>query len=182
MEKNYKILIILFSLQVQLGSPAQGELIRGDVISKIDDYDARDLRHNDAQLLFRNADNKINLVVHRDPRIAFNQTMSNGNSSRASSTVPTYSPSNLSPVSYGSQPHRAPSPLPPGPGSYNAALNSPVATLPYTVFPNVNSSGGYVAPFRPVSRNSNNFSPRPSRDYFNEIEDEQSAILNQVSL
>lgn len=141
------------------------------------------MRHNDAQLLFKNADNKINLVVHRDPRIAFNQAISNGPPSRASSILPTYSPSNLSPVSYGNpQPHRAPSPLPPGPGSYNAALNSPVATLPYTVFPNVNSSGGYVSPFRPASRNSNNFSPRPSRDYFNETEDEHSAILNQVSL
>lgn len=47
------------------GTPAQKELIRGDIITKIDDYDARDLRHEDAQNLFRNAGNHIRLVVQR---------------------------------------------------------------------------------------------------------------------
>lgn len=119
------------------------------------------------------------MVVHRDPRTAYNQSLANGGSSRTSSTLPPYSPANLSPVSYETYPHRAPSPLPSGPGSYGAALNSPVTTLPHTVFPSLNSSGGYVTPIRPPSRNSNNFSPRLSRDF--QSEDEQSAILNQVS-
>lgn len=160
-----------------MGSPAQGELLRGDIITKIYDYDARDLRHDDAQLLFRGADNKINLVVRRDNKIAYNQPLSNG-SSRASSILPSQSPVNiLSPNSQNIYPHRAPSPLIPGPGSYGAALNSPVASLPHTVFPR-----GYIAPNRPPSRNSSCFSPMPSRDYQHEIDEEQSAIVNQVSL
>jgi hypothetical protein len=42
-----------------------GEVRRGDIIKKIADYDARDLRHEDAQNLFRNAGNTISLVVQR---------------------------------------------------------------------------------------------------------------------
>jgi hypothetical protein len=168
-----------FNDRVQLGSPAQGELIRGDIITKIDDYDVRDLRHNDAQMLFRNADNKINLVVRRNNGVAYNnQAMSNG-SSRAPSTVSAYSPANHSPVSQVSYPHRAPSPMLSGPNSYSAALSSPVNTLPHTEFPHLNASGGYVAPYRPPSRSSNCFSPMPSRDYQQDIDDEQSAIINQ---
>ncbi|KAK3922947.1 PDZ and LIM domain protein Zasp [Frankliniella fusca] len=49
----------------QVGSPAEGELHRGDVIRKINEYDSRDLRHKDAQSLFRNAGNTIDLVVIR---------------------------------------------------------------------------------------------------------------------
>ncbi len=48
-----------------MGSPAEGELHRGDVIRKINEYDSRDLRHKDAQVLFRNAGNTIDLVVIR---------------------------------------------------------------------------------------------------------------------
>lgn len=51
--------------QVTPGTPAGRDLIRGDIIAKIDDYDARDLRHEDAQNLFRNAPNQIKLVVQR---------------------------------------------------------------------------------------------------------------------
>lgn len=51
--------------QVQVGSPSQGELYRGDVITKIEDYDSRDLRHDDANYLFKNAGNRIKLVVQR---------------------------------------------------------------------------------------------------------------------
>ncbi|XP_069705246.1 uncharacterized protein Zasp66 isoform X3 [Periplaneta americana] len=50
----------------QDGSPASGELRRGDIIKKISEYDARDLRHEDAQNLFKNASNSISLVVQRD--------------------------------------------------------------------------------------------------------------------
>lgn len=52
-------------LKVQLGSPAYGELMRGDIITKIGDYDARDLTHLDAQNLFKSAANRVPLVVHR---------------------------------------------------------------------------------------------------------------------
>lgn len=47
------------------GTPAGRDLVRGDIIAKIDDYDARDLRHEDAQNLFKNATNQIKLVVQR---------------------------------------------------------------------------------------------------------------------
>ncbi|KAK2585437.1 hypothetical protein KPH14_010103 [Odynerus spinipes] len=40
------------------------ELQRGDVIKKIDDYDARDVRHVDAQNLLQNSE-RIKLVVER---------------------------------------------------------------------------------------------------------------------
>lgn len=52
--------------KVTPGTPAGRELVRGDIIAKIDDYDARDLRHEDAQNLFRNAQRQIKIVVQRD--------------------------------------------------------------------------------------------------------------------
>ncbi|XP_075970440.1 PDZ_signaling and DUF4749 domain-containing protein Zasp66 isoform X2 [Anticarsia gemmatalis] len=51
--------------KVTPGAPAGRELIRGDIIAKIDDYDARDLRHEDAQNLFKNAQKQIRIVVQR---------------------------------------------------------------------------------------------------------------------
>ncbi|KAG6456449.1 hypothetical protein O3G_MSEX009718 [Manduca sexta] len=51
--------------KVTAGTPAGKELVRGDIIAKIDDYDARDLRHEDAQNLFKNAPRQIKLVVQR---------------------------------------------------------------------------------------------------------------------
>ncbi|XP_035458186.2 PDZ and LIM domain protein 7 isoform X3 [Spodoptera frugiperda] len=55
----------LIVTRVTPGTPAGKELVRGDIIAKIDDYDARDLRHEDAQNLFRNAPKQIKLVVQR---------------------------------------------------------------------------------------------------------------------
>lgn len=62
---NSHILNIRYHFQVTQGTPAGRELVRGDIIAKIDDYDARDLRHEDAQNLFRNAPKQIKLVVQR---------------------------------------------------------------------------------------------------------------------
>ncbi|XP_072941043.1 PDZ and LIM domain protein 3 isoform X5 [Epargyreus clarus] len=56
----------LIVTRVTPGAPAGRELVRGDIIAKIDDYDARDLRHEDAQMLFKNAQKQIKLVVQRD--------------------------------------------------------------------------------------------------------------------
>lgn len=77
-----------------MGSPAQGELMRGDIITKIEDYDSRDIRHADAQSLFKLAGNSIKLVVHRDNKLAVTKNITNGDSqsSRCSSAVPPYSP------------------------------------------------------------------------------------------
>jgi S1-C subfamily serine protease len=59
---------------VNPNTPAERELMRGDIITKVEDYDARDLRHEDAQMLFRTQDNKIRLVVRRDNKIAMNSS------------------------------------------------------------------------------------------------------------
>jgi S1-C subfamily serine protease len=40
-------------------------LQRGDIITKVGNYDARDIRHQDAQTLFKNAGNNIRVVVQR---------------------------------------------------------------------------------------------------------------------
>jgi PDZ domain len=93
--------------QVSPGSCAQPELLRGDIITKIEDYDARDLRHEDAQMLFRNASNQIKIVVRRDDNIALKQCLSN-ETSRCPSTVPgAQTPENASyPPEFDNQPHR----------------------------------------------------------------------------
>eukprot|EP00099_Drosophila_melanogaster_P003514 NP_001163385.1 Z band alternatively spliced PDZ-motif protein 66, isoform N [Drosophila melanogaster] len=151
---------------VQVGSPAHGELLRGDIISKIGEYDARDLSHADAQQLFRGAGNEIRLVVHRDNKIAYTQgaTQEAGPGSRSNSTLP--------PVTPDLMPHRGPSPFLPGPSHFERALQLPVDTLPQTVFPQLNSSGGYEVP-------STVFSPKPTRDHQQDVDEEQAAIVNQ---
>uniref|UniRef100_A0A6P4EUU3 Uncharacterized protein LOC108044381 isoform X6 n=1 Tax=Drosophila rhopaloa TaxID=1041015 RepID=A0A6P4EUU3_DRORH len=154
------------NVQVQVGSPSHGELLRGDIIAKIGEYDARDLSHADAQQLFRGAGNEIRLVVHRDNKIAYTQgaTQEAGPGQRSNSTLPPASPELL--------PHRGPSPFLPGPSHFERALHMPVDTLPQTVFPQLNSSGGYEVP-------STVFSPKPTRDHQQDVDEEQAAIVNQ---
>lgn len=92
-----------------MGSPAQGQLQRGDIITKIHDYDARDIRHVDAQSLFRSSGNEIKLVVHRENKLAVTKNItSNGTieSSRCSSTMPPYSPNINLLGPYHDVPHR----------------------------------------------------------------------------
>lgn len=101
--------------------------MRGDIVTKICDYDARDLTHLDAQNLFKSAVNSIPLVVHRywiydrqngiapsnsftfifrDSKLNATHNISNG-SSRCSSAVPPYSPTiNLLSPSSNDHPHR----------------------------------------------------------------------------
>ncbi|XP_052846849.1 LIM domain-binding protein 3 isoform X2 [Drosophila gunungcola] len=156
----------LIITRVQVGSPSHGELLRGDIIAKIGEYDARDLSHADAQQLFRGAGNEIRLVVHRDNKIAYTQgaTQEAGSGPRSNSTLPPASPEML--------PHRGPSPFLPGPSHFERALHMPVDTLPQTVFPQLNSSGGYEVP-------STVFSPKPTRDHQQDVDEEQAAIVNQ---
>ncbi|XP_028143067.1 uncharacterized protein LOC114336873 isoform X2 [Diabrotica virgifera virgifera] len=75
--------------KVGFGSPVEGVLHRGDIITKVGNYDSRDIRHQDAQNLFRNAGNNIQVVVQRE-----NAPHSTG-SSRTSSH--NYSPLSVSP-------------------------------------------------------------------------------------
>ncbi|XP_036341728.1 uncharacterized protein LOC118751072 isoform X1 [Rhagoletis pomonella] len=160
------------SPEVQVGSPAYGEVLRGDIIAKVRDYDARDLNHADAETLFRNAGNEIKIVVHRDSKIAYTQGLGAEpyGTGLGSSPVNSNSPD----LSNANVPHRGPSPFLPGPGHYERALQLPVDSLPQTVFPKLNASGGYVAP-----RESGCFSPMPTRDHQQDVAEEQAAIVNQ---
>ncbi|XP_053602582.1 uncharacterized protein Zasp66 isoform X10 [Plodia interpunctella] len=91
----------LIVTRVTPGTPAGRELLRGDIIAKIDDYDARDLRHEDAQNLFKNARNQIKIVVQRDV-------------DREAPRGATYSYPPRSPIPTQMAPsYRSPSPLPP---------------------------------------------------------------------
>ncbi|KAL1455040.1 hypothetical protein WDU94_009161 [Cyamophila willieti] len=53
--------------KVYPSTPAAAELKRGDIIRKISDYDARDVRHKDATNLFQTSDTSIILAVQRSP-------------------------------------------------------------------------------------------------------------------
>ncbi|XP_057651134.1 PDZ and LIM domain protein 3 isoform X9 [Diorhabda carinulata] len=79
----------LIVTKVGFGSPVDGVLHRGDIISKVGNYDSRDIRHQDAQNLFKNAGNNIRVVVQRE--VAPRST----GSSRTSSH--NYSPLSVSP-------------------------------------------------------------------------------------
>uniref|UniRef100_A0A1B0B463 PDZ domain-containing protein n=1 Tax=Glossina palpalis gambiensis TaxID=67801 RepID=A0A1B0B463_9MUSC len=156
----------LIITRVQVGTPAYGEVLRGDIIAKIGEYDARDLSHADAQMLFRTAGNEIRIVVRRDNKIAYTQGLSGDNS--------VASPALLSTSPEQNAPHRSPSPFLNGPGHYERALQVPVDTLPHTVFPKLNPTGGYVPPAEGGS-----FSPMPTRDHQQEVAEEQATIVNQ---
>jgi len=167
----------LIITRVQVNSPAQKELLRGDIITKIDQYDARDLTHNDAQNLFRNAGPEIKVTIRRDDKVALHQSAHEPNG------LPAFSPA-LSPIppAHSAQPfkpyvdpaHHEPmqqqkpqqhlnfpppdpghmlprvsSPLPHGPQAYAAALEHPLETLPHTVFPKLDGSGAYQLPKTP---------------------------------
>ena len=51
---------------VMVGSPSEGELKRGDTLLRISNRDTAKMSHNDAQMLFKNAGNSIDLTVRRD--------------------------------------------------------------------------------------------------------------------
>ncbi|XP_062544236.1 PDZ and LIM domain protein 3 isoform X7 [Armigeres subalbatus] len=162
----------LIITRVQVNSPAQKELLRGDIITKIDQYDARDLTHNDAQTLFRNAENQIKITIRRDDKVALHQSAHQPNgygtpaySPALSPVPPAYAPQPFSPVPQQQQKPqqhqnfpppdpsnllpRVASPLPHGPQAYAVALEHPVETLPHTVFPNLDASGAYQLPKTP---------------------------------
>ncbi|XP_070494844.1 PDZ and LIM domain protein 2 isoform X4 [Chironomus tepperi] len=183
----------LIIIRVHPNSPAERELMRGDIITKVEDYDARDLRHEDAQMLFRTQDNKIRLVVRRDNKIAMNSSKSNPISSL---TPPDVQPSYIPPQS----PYRAPSPIPRGPHSMAAACASPLESLPHTVFPNDPHNYHHQQQqsyqnnqyqqqqqqqqtqhvnFPPPPPPRTCFSPQLTRDYYQTSEEENAALQYQ---
>jgi len=87
----------LIVTKVSFGSPAQGVLQRGDIITKVGSYDSRDIRHQDAQNLFKNAGNNIRVVVQRETAPRYNT--STGSSRNSSHYSPLSVSPNLSPRS-----------------------------------------------------------------------------------
>lgn len=189
----------LIVIRVQQNSPAQKELLRGDILTKVEDFDARDLRHEDAQMLFKTADNQIRLVVRRDNKIAMQQSKNNPISSLPPTPAPTFSPM-LSPSSASDIPHRAPSPLPHGPHSMAVAYANPIEALPHTVFPHEQKKQQQplYQQYQPPQQQQQQqqqakydqhinfpppapvcFSPQLTRDNFQETEDGTIAIHNQ---
>ncbi|XP_066159190.1 uncharacterized protein Zasp66 isoform X3 [Euwallacea fornicatus] len=114
---------------VAFASPAQGVLQRGDIISKVGNYDSRDIRHEDAQNLFRNAGNTVRIVVQRETAPRHNaSTGSSRNSSH-------YSPLSVSPNLSPRGPGLSPSGYSPG-GSIGGSALTPVYTNPLTPIDN----------------------------------------------
>ncbi|XP_049297337.1 LIM domain-binding protein 3 isoform X3 [Anopheles funestus] len=176
----------LIITRVQVNTPAQPELLRGDVITKIDQYDARDLTHIDAQNLFRNAGNQIKVTVRRDDKVALHQSAHPINGNPVAPLTPATFAQPYQPYAEPVQPAKPqlhqnfppPDPsqflpsvassLPHGPQSYAAALERPVETLPHTVFPGVDETGAYHLPKQPY--------PPPTPTGLN---DANEAITNQ---
>ncbi|XP_055619773.1 AP2-associated protein kinase 1 isoform X2 [Toxorhynchites rutilus septentrionalis] len=94
---------VSFNEQVQVNSPAQKELLRGDIITKIDQYDARDLTHNDAQNLFRDASNQIKVTIRRDDTVALYQSAHEKNDVGSAGYSPALSPI---PPAHSAQPYK----------------------------------------------------------------------------
>lgn len=128
--------------------------MRGDIIVKIQDYDARDIRNIDAQTLFRSATNRIGIVVQRDSKLVVSSNMSSDtHKSRSPSVIPPYKPEiNLLHFDY---------------DDHDEQLG----------FQPINDSGST----RPNSRISN-FSPMPTRDHQQEAQEEIAAITSQVNI
>lgn len=135
--------------------------MRGDIITKIQDYDARDIRNIDAQNLFRSAGNHIRLVVRRDCKLAVATNIQS----------PDIRP--LTPCS-----------LPPYQPEFNLLHvdfdDRAIQMLPKTDFQHI--SADYTNGGRPESRASSRFSPMLTRDHQQEIAEETAAIATQVSI
>ncbi|XP_045470416.1 PDZ and LIM domain protein 3 isoform X1 [Harmonia axyridis] len=111
----------LIVTRVGFGSPADGVLQRGDIITKVGNYDSRDIRHQDAQNLFKNSGSNIRVVVQRDTSLK--HPTSTG-SSRASSH--NYSPLSVSPHL---SPRGPPSTYSPGGSALTPYYSSPLPSI-----------------------------------------------------
>jgi hypothetical protein len=127
----------LIVTRVGFGSPSDGVLQRGDIITKVGNYDARDIRHQDAQTLFKNAGNNIRVVVQREntPR----QNTSTG-SSRTSSH--NYSPLSVSPHLSPKGNYSTPSPYSPAGSALTPYYSSPLTPIDDNYFEPVTYTPG----------------------------------------
>lgn len=131
--------------------------MRGDIVTKIQEFDARDIRNSDAQILFKSAGNQIRIVVYRDSKMVVASNMkTDPQKSRSPSAVPPYRP-DINLLQF----------------DFNAQAEQAACFLPRTNFSDSRSS-------RPSSRISD-FSPKPTRDHQQEVQEEQVAITSQVN-
>nr|XP_008193097.2 PREDICTED: uncharacterized protein LOC661530 isoform X3 [Tribolium castaneum] len=110
--------------KVGFGSPSNGVLQRGDIITKVGNYDARDIRHQDAQTLFKNAGNNIRVVVQRENNPRHNTSTG---SSRTSSH--NYSPLSVSPHLSPKGNYSTPSPYSPAGSALTPYYSSPLTPI-----------------------------------------------------
>ncbi|XP_967133.1 PDZ and LIM domain protein 3 isoform X2 [Tribolium castaneum] len=114
----------LIVTRVGFGSPSNGVLQRGDIITKVGNYDARDIRHQDAQTLFKNAGNNIRVVVQRENNPRHNTSTG---SSRTSSH--NYSPLSVSPHLSPKGNYSTPSPYSPAGSALTPYYSSPLTPI-----------------------------------------------------
>ncbi|XP_044266976.1 PDZ and LIM domain protein 3 isoform X3 [Tribolium madens] len=114
----------LIVTRVGFGSPSDGVLQRGDIITKVGNYDARDIRHQDAQTLFKNAGNNIRVVVQRENNPRHNTSTG---SSRTSSH--NYSPLSVSPHLSPKGNYSTPSPYSPAGSALTPYYSSPLTPI-----------------------------------------------------
>lgn len=136
--------------------------MRGDIITKIQEYDARDIRNIDAQNLFRSAGNHIRVVVRRDCKLSVASHIQSPDIRPLSpAAIPPYSPEfNLLHVDFDDR-----------------AFQS----LPHTDFHQIAEHSNGSLSVRSESRATSRFSPMPTRDHQQDVVDEVAAIAQQVS-
>ncbi|KAK5646974.1 hypothetical protein RI129_005438 [Pyrocoelia pectoralis] len=83
--------------KVAFGSPSDGVLQRGDIITKVGNYDARDIRHEDAQQLFKNAGDNVRIVIQRENQGRHNTSTGSSRSSSRNYNSPLSVSPHLSP-------------------------------------------------------------------------------------
>lgn len=119
----------LIVTRVGLGSPVEGVLHRGDIITKVGNYDSRDIRHQDAQTLFKNAGSNIRVVVQRENTPRHNTSTG---SSRTSSH--NYSPLSVSPHLSPRGPGSTPLGYSAGGSALTPYYSSPLAPIDHNYF------------------------------------------------
>lgn len=152
-------------------------MVRGDVIVKLQEYDARDVRNIDAQNMFRSAGNHIRIVVHRDSKLIVASNMRGDTpTSRSPSAVPPFRPEiNLLQFDFNDSAGNFLS----LPQTNFQAIGDNASSRPTSRASNHQGFSDYASS-RPTSRASN-FSPMPTRDHQQDELEEVAAITSQVS-
>nr|XP_022901898.1 PDZ and LIM domain protein 3 isoform X4 [Onthophagus taurus] len=127
----------LIVTRVSFGSRADGVLQRGDIITKIGNYDSRDIRHQDAQTLFNNSGNSVRVVVQREP-----SKIRKGGSAGSSLTSPLSVSPHLSPRGGGAVSSPGYSPGAPALTPYYSTPFTPLDDYHFSVQDNFGNFGG----------------------------------------